>query len=77
MFSTMMRTFDRVSLGIFMALAVTPMLAVAVALLVVPAVMALATASILSVPLLVTERIPLNKPDVVEVREAKPSKTSA
>jgi len=31
MFSTMMRTFDRVSLAIFMALAVTPMLAVAVA----------------------------------------------
>ena len=31
MFSTMMKTFDRMSLGIFMALAVTPMLAVAVA----------------------------------------------
>jgi hypothetical protein len=30
MFGTMMRTFDRASLGIFMALAVTPMLAVAV-----------------------------------------------
>lgn len=31
MFSTVMKIFDRASLGIFMALAVTPMLAVAVA----------------------------------------------
>jgi hypothetical protein len=30
MFSTVMKTFDRASLAIFMALAVTPMLAVAV-----------------------------------------------
>lgn len=31
MFSTVMKTFDRASLGIFVALAMTPMLAVAVA----------------------------------------------
>ena len=31
MFSNVMKTFDRASLAIFMALAVTPMLAVAVA----------------------------------------------
>ena len=31
MFATMMKTFDRIALPVFLALAVTPMLAVAVA----------------------------------------------